>query len=40
MQARIQRDLARLLERRGDRVRAEILVAQAQALVEETGCQL
>jgi tetratricopeptide (TPR) repeat protein len=40
MQARIQRDLARLLERRGDRERAAELGRQAEALVQETGCRL
>jgi DNA-binding winged helix-turn-helix (wHTH) protein/tetratricopeptide (TPR) repeat protein len=40
MQARIQKDFARLLARRGDRGRAAALAAEGEALADEIGCHL
>ncbi len=40
MQARIQQDFAKLLERRGDRTRAEALAREGRELEEATGCRL
>lgn len=40
MQARIQQDYARLLGRRGDRARAEVLACEGKALADEIGCHL